>query len=114
MTAAMKIILLLGSVLFFSQTSSFAMEDAGVFIISSTPVQPPTLSSDQKKFLDRFKELSLNSILDLGPGEQACKDLGQEAFDFFKNQNEGDSIQAFSDLQAVVDSITFSGGGWSS
>lgn len=49
-------------------------------------------------------------MIDMGPGEIACKNLGQEALDFFKNKGGGNSYKAFRKLQQIADAIWFSDG----
>jgi hypothetical protein len=86
------------------------IDSAQVIGFSSAPNHRPVLSQEHQCFLLRLKGLSLDSILDRAEGEAACKAIGQEAFDYFKDRKKGDSRSAFRDIQAIVNEIHFSGG----
>lgn len=79
-------------------------------VIASASTTQTHLSPEQQEFVTRFKQLELDSIIDMGPGETTCKNLGQEAFDFFKNKCGGNSYEAFRKLQQIVDAVWFSDG----
>ncbi len=75
------------------------------FIFSTQPKTIPVLSEKEVEYLNKLIELDLDSILDQGAGEKACKDLGQEIFDHFKYEANGDSYAGKKALQNIADSL---------
>jgi hypothetical protein len=75
--------------------------------ISSAPRMPPTLSPKEQEYFEKLKAFKLDSILDKGAGEKACKDLGQEIFDHFKHQPNGSSFQGRASMQKICNALWF-------
>ena len=82
----------------------------GTFRISSTPSTPPTLTPKEQEYVGKLTALKLDSILDQGPGEKACKALGQEVFDHFKNLPGGSSVKGIAAMKNVCNALWFQGG----
>lgn len=79
-----------------------------IFRITSTPQTPPELSESEKEFVNQLNGITpMESILDEGEVEARCKAIGQEIFDKYKQENNGDSMAAKVAAQRICNSIAF-------
>jgi hypothetical protein len=79
------------------------------YSIHATPAsrRPPILRPKEQEYVEKLKAFSLNFILDQGPGEKTCKELGQEIFDYFKNLPSGSSLQGKKAMQNICNALWF-------
>lgn len=78
-----------------------------VGLISTVVKEQPVLSGQEKVFLNTVKALPLATILDNGEGEKRCKELGQQIFDHFKQEADGDSKAGIEAMRKIADSLPF-------
>jgi hypothetical protein len=83
-------------------------KETNIFYISSFNKNAPKLNESEQEFLNRLVSFELDSILDEGEGEKKCKSLGQEIFDKYKNEKDGDSNAGKKAVQKICDAIPFS------
>ena len=81
-----------------------------IFRVSSESRTPPTLTPKEQEYVEKLKAFSLNSIIDRGSGEKACKALGQEIFDHFKHLPGGSSASGKAAMQNICNAFWFQGG----